>query len=577
MAPRVSLAGLLLLVPAAVASGAQPDLLPGFRRSPWFNEQVRERWVEGSVRVLTNAPGTVDPRMPTRLVIYATPNGNTIEQTLGCAKADGLDWHFDIQHVAAQVRRLRELVPKENIVLACVEAEGLSWPGWRRSMPDASARIARVVDGLRGLAPGTPVRVTLTGHSGGGGFVFGFIEAADAIPEYVDRIAFLDANYAFDAVKHADKLVTWLRGAVDRRLAVMAYDDREVTLNGKPVVSKDGGTYRATERMAAAFGKSVVLAEARTGEFLTRTGLDGRLTTHVHRNPSNRILHTALVGEMNGLLHVLADGGPAAGHWGTLGGPRGYAKWVQPAPGIPPRPKDASPGSAVFKRLATLTPAEREEAVVRELVGGNLPEFLRKFHTVTIRGKDSSGREHSADVEVMPDYLAVGSDTDFVRVPMTPQSAQCLADAFGCSLPTRKLVDAIYQSAVVKLDPIPLTEAREAVATFADHSRRIDRHRGDLPLGSLVAGVKKDVVVTNRLGEKSSRVAIFGWHKLDGTPIQPLSIVHRDTYVDYSHGIRLVRRTVVVDGKTRDIRQVLHAADVCGLLSDEGPVNWPTY
>ena len=98
-----------LLLTTAAATAAPPEVLPGFHRSPWFNEQVRERWVEGSVRVLVNAPEVVDPKRPTRLVIYATPNGNTIEQTLGCGKADGLDWHFDIQHVAAQVRRLREL------------------------------------------------------------------------------------------------------------------------------------------------------------------------------------------------------------------------------------------------------------------------------------------------------------------------------------------------------------------------------------------------------------------------------------------------------------------------------------
>src|SRR5438067_50160 len=137
----------------ALATSASADPLPGSHRSPWFGEQVRERWVEGTVRVLVNAPEAVDPKRPTRLVVYATPNGNTIEQTLGCAKADGLDWHFDIQHVAAQVRRLRELSPKENIVLAVVEAEGLSWPAWRRSTTDSSARIVRVVNGVRDLVP----------------------------------------------------------------------------------------------------------------------------------------------------------------------------------------------------------------------------------------------------------------------------------------------------------------------------------------------------------------------------------------------------------------------------------------
>jgi hypothetical protein len=574
---RTSIAGILTLVWVVTAAAGPPELLSGFHRSPWFDEQASERWVEGSVRVLINAPAKVDPKRPTRLVIYATPNGNTIEQTLGCTKADGLDWHFDIQHVAAQVRRLRELSPKENVVLACVEAEGLSWPTWRRSTPDAAARIARIVAGLREAVPGSPVHVTLTGHSGGGSFLFGFIEAAHAIPEFVDRIAFLDANYSFDADKHADKLLTWLNGDMDRRLIVVAYDDREIRLEGKPVIGKDGGTFRATGRMADALGRTVNLIEGKAGDFITRTGLDGRLALYVHPNSENRILHTALVGEMNGLLQALTDGNSEVQQWGTFGGPRGYTKWVQPAPTIPARPTDAAGGTAVFQRLARLSPADREEAIAHELLRGNLPDFLRKWQPITIRGKDKAGREHAVTVEVMPDHLAIGSDTDFIRVPMTPQTAQRVADAFGCALPTRKLVDEVYRSATVRLDPIPLTEAREAAEAFVRHNELIEKQRAGKTLGELVAGIKKDVVVSNRLSEKPNRVAIYGWHKLDGTPIQPLSIVHVNSYVDYSHGVRLARRTVIVDGKRMDLRHAMRAADIAGLLSDEGPLDWPTY
>ena len=61
-------------------------------------------------------------------MIYALPNGNTLEQTLGCKMTEGLDWHYDIQHVAAQVRLLRTITPDERIVLVCAEAGGLSWP-----------------------------------------------------------------------------------------------------------------------------------------------------------------------------------------------------------------------------------------------------------------------------------------------------------------------------------------------------------------------------------------------------------------------------------------------------------------
>jgi hypothetical protein len=570
---------LAALIAAPIAAGDPPsgELLPGFRRGPWFGEQVRERWVEGTVRVLVNAPERFDPKRPTRLVVYATPNGNTIEQTLGCTKAEGLDWHFDIQHVAAQIRRLREVSPAENVVLACVEAEGLSWPAWRKADSDACARIRRVVEGLRELVPGKSRRVGLTGHSGGGSFISGFVEAADAVPEYVDRIAFLDANYSFDADQHGPKLLAWLRGSVDRRLAVVAYDDRAVTLDGKRVVGPDGGTFRATRRMIDCFARDVTLPEGRAGPFVTHTGLDGRLAMYVHSNPENRILHTALVGEMNGLLQVLTDGGPGTAAWGQFGGPRAYRKWVQPAPNIPARRADAPGGSEFAKRIARLLPAEREEAIAAELLRGNVPDFLRTFCPITVRTKDKAGRDHSATIEVMPDYLAVGSDADFTRLPMTPMTAQRVADAFGCALPTRKVVDDVYAEAAVKLEPTPLTEEREAVATFVLHNDLIERQRVGKDLGALVAGIKKDVVVTNRLGQKPNRVAIYGWHKPGGVPIQPLTVVHRDTYVDYSHGVRLMRRTVVVDGKPRDVRHVLHAADLCGLLSDDGPVEVPTY
>ena len=194
-----------------------------------------------------------------------------------------------------------------------------------------------------------------------------------------------------------------------------------------------------------------------------------------------------------------------------------------------------------------------------------------------MRSTDKAGKDHTAVVEVMPDYLAVGSDADFVRVPMTPQTAARIADAFGCALPTRKIVDEVYRAAEVKLEPEPLTENREAPATFLRHNALVDAQRAGKAPGPLVAGIKKDVVVSNRLAEKPNRVAIYGWHKPDGKPIQPLTIVHRDTYVDYSHGVRLMKRAVVVDGAVRDVRHVLYSADRHELLSDEGPITRPTY
>lgn len=460
-------------------------------------------------------------------------------------------------------------------MLVCVEADGLSWPAWKRRYADGPARVRAVVQAVRGWVPGDRVRIALAGHSGGGSFLLGFLDGGEGIPADVDRVVFLDANYSYaDADRHGDKLLAWLAGGGDRRLTVIAYDDRSVTLNGKPVVGPTGGTYRATERMRTRFAKDVPLTAGTLGDFDTHTGLDGRLALLVHRNPKTVILHTALVGEMNGLLRGLAGDDPA---WGAFGGPRAYTQWVQPAPGIPARPAGAVGGTAFMESLQTLIPAAREEAIAAAVLKGNIPNFLRAFRPVTVTAKDAAGKEHTAAFEAMPDYLAVGSDADFVRVPMTPQTAARIADAFGCSLPTRKMADAVYQAATVKLEPRPLTEARESPATFLRHHRLIEGQRAGRPLGELVAGIKKDVVVTNRLAERPNRVAIYGWHKPDGTPIQPLTIVHVNTYVDYSHGVRLVRRTVTVDGIPRDIRHVLYRPDWSALLSDEGQILRPTY
>ena len=173
------------------------------------------------------------------------------------------------------------------------------------------------------------------------------------------------------------------------------------------------------------------------------------------------------------------------------------------------------------------TRREREAAILREISSGNFPDFLRKFKTVPIAGPmKGGGKEVTATIEVMPDYIAIGSDSDFVRIPMTPQTAQQIADQFGCTLPTRKMVDAIDRVAEVRLAPHPMTVDREAVATFAEHNAIIEKQRGDKPLGLLVIGSKKDIVLTPRIFEKPQRLAIYGWRQLNGQPIQPLTIVH---------------------------------------------------
>src|SRR5262245_24198657 len=96
---------IVILTVLQQAQATPPKLLDGYHRSPWFAEQLHERWHEPGIRLIIYAPLNIDAAKPTRLVFFATPNGNTIEQTLGCQAIPGLDWHYDIQHIAAQTRR----------------------------------------------------------------------------------------------------------------------------------------------------------------------------------------------------------------------------------------------------------------------------------------------------------------------------------------------------------------------------------------------------------------------------------------------------------------------------------------
>jgi len=555
--------------------------IPEFRKSAWFGEQVREQWFAEGIRVLVNVPGNFDNKKPTRLVLFATPNGNSIEQTLGCITEGKTDWHFDIQHIAAQIRRLREVEGDTQIVLACIEAEGLSWPAWKKNRQDGPKSIRKVVETVRQWIPSKELTIALAGHSGGGSFLFGFIDAGEEIPNDIERIIFLDADYSFsDADKHGGKLHAWLKKLQSHRLVVIAYDDRNVMLNGKLVVGPDGGTFRATDRMASSFAKSgIELVESTSVDFRILKGMNEQISLLVHKNPQNKILHTALVGEMNGLLRGLANDAPKE-KWGAFGGPRAYTNWIQPAPAIPQRPANSVGGKEFFKVLEKLAREEREEAIATEIIRGNFPDFLRSFKQIKLTNKDASGKEISARLEVMPDYLAIGSNEDFVRVPMNPRTASRIAEAFGCSLPTRKIVDAIHANAAVKLEPRPLTEAREAIATFVQHHQIIEEQRKASKLGELgelVSGIKKDLVLSNRLEEKTNRVAIYGWHKLDGKPIQPLNVSHVGWYVDYSHGARLIKRRIEIDGKPYDLRMALISEKWSPLLSDEGPIRRVDY
>jgi len=257
-------------------------------------------------------------------------------------------------------------------------------------------------------------------------------------------------------------------------------------------------------------------------------------------------------------------------------GPSGFKGFSPEAPAvnaIPSRTDGAVTGSEFARRTADMSRDDREEAALEELRSGNIPGFLKSLKPVTLH-LTSPDAEATATIWVMPDYLAIGSDDDFLRIPLSYDAATTIASEYGFALPTPKMVDAIYAQSALHLEPQPLPAGRmmSSNSYYLNHQTMIQRQLWGQPQDELVAGHKKDLVLTNRLRRNPHRVAIYGWHRRDGKPIQPLSTVHQASYADYSHGIRLVSTTVQINGTPRSIYDVLENPDLAPLLTDEGMI-----
>lgn len=241
---------------------------------------------------------------------------------------------------------------------------------------------------------------------------------------------------------------------------------------------------------------------------------------------------------------------------------------------IPRRPSGAAGGRAVLDTLHSVSGSARDAAIERAVRSGNVPPFLRDLVPVTMTGRTPTGEAVRITLCVTPDYLAVGSDRDFVRVPLGLPAAQRIASSFDMMLPTTRMVDAIHAQAQLRLDPRPMTPGPQMSSTayLVAHNATLESQRRGAAPGVLVSGHKKDVVLTNRMAQMPGRVAIYGWHRANGQPIQPLSTVHGASYADYSHGVRLVSRRAWLNGRPVDLAALLSDRRYAGVLSSEGPI-----
>lgn len=304
-------------------------------------------------RVVINCPKSelINPKLPTKIVFYALPNGNTIEQTAGKLMGPADDWHFNIQHIAAQTRFLRENDPKHNYITVYLQASMKAWTAHAAKYSESPMLYVHLIDTVcsiisnhfiseardtsASLVPLKLQQIVLSSHSGGGRFLFNYIQGVEKIPAKIKGIVFIDSNYGYEDSLHAKKMTDWIKSSPSNKLAVFSYVDTTVILNGKPIVSSKGGTGYRSKVMAESFMCSGINLRSYSDTLFRKyIGLGGsgpkggRVQILIKENPTGEIFHTVLV-ERNGFIHSLLIGTQLEEKGYKFWGERAYSKFIE--------------------------------------------------------------------------------------------------------------------------------------------------------------------------------------------------------------------------------------------------------
>ena len=257
-------------------------------------------------------------------------------------------------------------------------------------------------------------------------------------------------------------------------------------------------------------------------------------------------------------------------------------KASMPVPALADKPAATLAGGDFMRRADTSSFWTLEDIIVETVTAGQVPDALRHFRKITfttpvVDSVDILRKKHKVEMWVLPDYVAIGTNDDFVRMPMGPLAAQRIADALDCTLPTPFLVDRIAEASEGHVDIFPfrpLGNRNSQPIVFQDSNNAINAQfkAYGYEFGQFISGLKKDIVLTYKimtLTEYERNVAIYGWHHPDGRAQQPLFVRHGNFYVDYSHGVRLIYNKVKIDGVEYNIREILQSPELYRLLSDE--------
>ena len=279
------------------------------------------------VKVTIDIDGDYSPTQKTIFVLFALPNGNTTEQTMGKKIKEGDDWHFDIQHIKAQTAFIRKELREQNIVVAYLENNYKSWPAWKTRHVNYIEEIQHITDTILSLYTAREKVLYLNGHSGGGRFIFSYLDGVKEIPSFVERISFLDSDYGYEAM-YLPKIKDWLQYNKKAVLNVFAYNDSVALLNGKRFLSDTGGTWYRSRMMLTDLSKYFHFDKVRDDSLIVYQSTDKRIQFFFKTNPEKKIFHTVQV-ELNGFIHSVLMGTKRESNKYTYFGERAYKDLIE--------------------------------------------------------------------------------------------------------------------------------------------------------------------------------------------------------------------------------------------------------
>ena len=240
-------------------------------------------------------------------------------------------------------------------------------------------------------------------------------------------------------------------------------------------------------------------------------------------------------------------------------------------------------------------PTARHMFVLRQVAARNMPASTLSFVPIKVTGQKGT----EVEFQVSPHPLRIGTDQDWIEVPLDGPHALAAAELVGCTLPTawmamqtdlmakktRGMVhffDALEITNLMKIDWNPEKPDGALLRSPELFERRSELLRAWLTENKfedqwLIGGYYKDIIQPSATGA-ANRLWSYGGYDDQGNLIQPVGWMHTSNYFDYVTLPRFVKPWLKVNGQIVSISDFTdNAAYAIEFKFDQNIISAPAY